>query len=170
MPTLLDDTLVIDSLNSLPGWEGDPDRIFREVSLTAEQDAELRRQIDVDAGAMGHLPEIETNDGSTRIVLRTPESGGVTELDIVLASHISDLIHRVCAEEPGVQAEREDESLVVIRPGGSASDQEDQLAGGEQAPTVGVPSVTGGTTPRVPLPDTAAHEPQPGASSEQEQP
>ena len=163
MPTLLDTALVEDTLSSLPGWSGDATRLWREVHLPPEQDAELRRQVTVDAGAMGHSVGMEPCDGGTRYVLRTDEVGGVSELDVAMASHISDLAHRMSGREPGVDAVRKGDPVVVFRSGESA----DGDTGEEEAPTIGVPSVTGGTTPRVPLPSDHAGAPEPGPSPEQ---
>lgn len=124
MATLLDDTLIADTLESLPGWQGDSTRIWRDVHLDTEQDAELRRQIEVDGGSMGHTPTYEQGEGGTRIVLRTEEAGGVTELDITLASHISDLLHQLSPDEPGVEATRHDEAIVIFRAGEGAGGDE----------------------------------------------
>jgi len=129
--TLLEDTLIADTLKSLPGWQGDHTRIWRDVHLDAEQDAELRRQIEVDGESMGHTPSYEQGEGGTRIVLRTEEAGGVTELDVILASHISDLVHRLAAEEPGIDAHRHDESIVIFRAGEGAGGDEQPAADGE---------------------------------------
>lgn len=102
MPTLLDEALVTDTLQSLPGWQGGPDRIWRDVQLSAEDDAELRRQVAVDAAAMRHEPLVETVPGGTRFTLTTTDVGGVTELDIAFAAHLSDLVRRLTGTEPGV--------------------------------------------------------------------
>lgn len=120
MATLLDETLIADTLGSLPGWQGDSSRLWRELHVDAETLQELRRQIDVDAGAMGHAPAFE---GDT-VVLTTAEAGGVTELDVMMASHISDLVHRLSSSEPGVDARRDDEVVAIIRPGESATGEE----------------------------------------------
>ena len=167
MPTLLEPALVEDTLGSLPGWSGDATRIWREMHLPPEADAELRRQVAVDAGAMGHAPIVEPCEGGTRFVLRTDDVGGVSELDIALASHISDLAHRLSTGEPGVDAVREGDPVVVVRPGQSALDADAAQGDGDEAPTIGVPSVTGGTSPRVPLPSAMPGDPEPGPSTEQ---
>ncbi len=126
MPTLLDDALLSETLHSLPGWQGGPQAIWRDVHLTRKQDAELRRQIATDAGAMGHGPVIEDRGGGvTRYVLTTEVGGGVTELDIVLASHISDLVHRLAETEPGVHAVRAGDPVVIVRPAGSGEAEGD---------------------------------------------
>ncbi len=95
MATLLDAALLTDTLKALPGWQGDSQGIYRDVALPADQAAELCRVVAVDAGAMGHPPIVEQREGATRFVLRTEPDGGVTELDIAFASHISDLITRI---------------------------------------------------------------------------
>ena len=135
MATLLDETLIADTLESLPGWQGDTTRLWRDVHLDKEQDAELRRQIEVDAGSMGHAPTYEEGEGGTRIVLRTEEAGGVTELDVTLASHISDLVHRIKEDEPGVDAIRHDQAIVIFRSGEGASGDE---AHGEDEDAMGI--------------------------------
>ena len=120
MATLLNETLIADTLASLPGWEGDITRLWRQLHVDPETLRELQRQVEVDAGAMGHRP---TFDGTT-VVLTTPESGGVTELDVMMASHISDLVHRLAHDEPGVDAVRRDAVVAVIRPAESATGEE----------------------------------------------
>lgn len=120
MATLLDETIIADTLESLPGWQGDSSRLWRELHLEPDTLAELRRQIEVDAGAMAHAPTFE---GDT-VVLTTPEQGGVTELDVMMASHISDLVHRLVNSEPGVEALRDDEVVAIIRPGQGATGDE----------------------------------------------
>lgn len=117
MATVLDDALLTDTLLSLPGWQGGRDGIWRETHLSDEQDVELRRQVAVDATAMGHQPVIETVEGGTRYSLSTPDAGGVTEIDISLASHISDLVHRLSSDEPGIGAVREGAPVVTFRAG-----------------------------------------------------
>jgi 4a-hydroxytetrahydrobiopterin dehydratase len=113
-PTLLDEPLVDDTLQSLPGWSGDRHTLWREFHLPPRLDEELRSRVDVDATAMGHPADVERVDGGTRFVLTTPEVGGVTELDVALASHISDLAHELSEREPGVEAVRDDEVDVVV--------------------------------------------------------
>ena len=162
MPTLLQASLLTDTLQSLPGWQGGPDKIWRDVHLTPEQDAELRRQVAVDSTSMHHEPVVEEHDGATRFVLRTDSEGGVTELDITLASHISDLVHRLSADEPGVDAHRHDPAIAVFR-GGDPGDPDDEPG------LIGAGSGNGGT-PQVPMPSTHVHAPEPGISTEQSNP
>jgi 4a-hydroxytetrahydrobiopterin dehydratase len=106
MPTLLTDDLIAQTLAALPGWTGDSTSLVRDLHLEPDVNTELRRQVDVDAHSMGHLPAVEDIEGGTRFRLTTEEQGGVTELDVMLASHISDLAHRLSSKEPGIDAVR----------------------------------------------------------------
>ena len=109
MATLLSAPLIDETLQALPGWHGDETEIWREVHLPQRLDEVLRHQVDVDANAMGHLPDVQNVEGGSRFALHTPEVGGVSELDIAFASHISDIAHRLQESEPGVDAVRDDE-------------------------------------------------------------
>lgn len=130
MATLLDEALISDTLESLPGWHGDSTRLWREVKLNKTQESELRRQIGIDAEAMGHDPSFQKGEaGTTRIELSTSDEGGVTELDIVMASHISDLVHRLSSAEPGVEAVRRDKAVAIFRAAESATGEEDEAPG-----------------------------------------
>jgi len=119
MATPIEEPLLEKTLEALPGWQGSTDRIWREVHLPADLDAELRHQVEVDATALGHLPQVEAVEGGTRFTLTTQEVGAVSELDVALASHISDLAWRLTKDapvpdEPGVHAVRTDDAEVVI--------------------------------------------------------
>ena len=114
MPTPLDDTLLLETLQALPGWEGNTSAIWRDLQLAPAVDTELRRQVAIDGAAMRHAPEIqERGQGVTRFTLTT--GGTVTELDIAFASHVSDLAHRIEGSEPGIDAVREGDPVVVFR-------------------------------------------------------
>jgi 4a-hydroxytetrahydrobiopterin dehydratase len=114
MPTLLTDDLIAETLTALPGWTSDGTRLVRELHLPAKVDAELRRQVAVDGHAMGHLPTVEDLAEGTRFCLSTEEVGGVSELDVTMASHISDLAHRLNDSEPGIDAVRDDDVEVPV--------------------------------------------------------
>jgi 4a-hydroxytetrahydrobiopterin dehydratase len=114
MATLLDQPLVDDTLMSLPGWNHGDGELWREVRLPAALDAELRRAVLEDAEAMDHAVQVEKVKGGTRFSLSTHEVGGVSELDVALASRISDIAHRLSEKEPGVNAVRRDEVDVVV--------------------------------------------------------
>jgi 4a-hydroxytetrahydrobiopterin dehydratase len=114
MATLLSDDLVVETLTALPGWSGDSRALTRELHLPGNLDAELRRQIAVDATAMGHQPTVVDLPDGTLFRLSTDEVGGVSELDVALASHISDLAHRLQASEPGVDAVRSADDVIEV--------------------------------------------------------
>jgi 4a-hydroxytetrahydrobiopterin dehydratase len=116
VPTLLDDALLTDTLQALPGWVAGDHAIYRDITVAPELLTELRRQVLVDSGAMKHdVLLTEQPDGATRFILTTAGAGGVTELDIAMASHISDLMHTMAANEPGVNAVRHGDPLVSFR-------------------------------------------------------
>ncbi len=171
MPTLLDDALVADSLAALEGWTGTRERIERTVDLDPDQDAALRSLIAEAADALDHHPVVEEGDGGTRYVLWTHSAGGVTELDIALASRINDLLHQVTGDASPTSAPRQDAPDVVAEAGREGTGAPSSVSGSATEtlePFVGVPAVAQGTTPRVPLPSTHEGAPQPGVEPEQE--
>jgi len=90
MATLLDDKLVSDALHGLEEWTGGADRIHRTVTV---DDAEaLLAAVGEAADSLDHHPEISRDGGSITFTLWTHSAGGVTELDIALASRIDDLV------------------------------------------------------------------------------
>jgi len=90
MATLLDDKLVSDALQGLEEWTGGPDRIHRTVTVD-DIDA-LLTAVGEAADSLDHHPEISRGGGSVTFTLWTHSAGGVTELDIALASRIDDLV------------------------------------------------------------------------------
>lgn len=155
MPTVLEDSLLADTLESLPGWQGGTGQIAREISATSEQLDEVVSQVERDAAAMGHQLTVERRQDVLRFVLSSPELGGVTEVDIALASHISDLIHRLTGL-PGVDAVRKGES-VVVRRGSAAGDS----GADEQATRSARPLPTSNGFGAAPLLDDDVHVPDP---------
>ncbi len=92
MPDRLDQAIVDSSLQALPEWTGDTLSISRTVPVTPDEADRLVASLDESARAMNHDPEVERGDGELRIVLTTHSAGGVTALDIAMASHINDLV------------------------------------------------------------------------------
>jgi 4a-hydroxytetrahydrobiopterin dehydratase len=92
MPERLDQALVESSLRALPEWTGDVTSISRTVSVTDAQADELLASLAESARAMNHDPDIDRTEGQLRIDLTTHSAGGVTSLDIAMASHINDLV------------------------------------------------------------------------------
>jgi len=97
MSSLLDDGLVTDALHGLTGWSGDATKISRTVQCE-DQDA-LLASVAESADALDHHPEIDRTGGGITFTLWTHSKGGVTELDIALASRIDDLLLAVCHQE-----------------------------------------------------------------------
>jgi len=90
MATLLDDHLVADAMANLPEWSGDAKRITRTVRCSGAED--LLAQVGEVADALDHHPVVERDGDAVTFVLWTHSQGGVTELDIALASRIDDLV------------------------------------------------------------------------------
>src|SRR3954470_6710670 len=90
MATLLDDRLVTDAMTNLDEWSGDAQRITRTVHID-DVDA-LVAAVGEAADAMDHHPEVSRDGDAVTFTLWTHSAGGVTELDIALASRINDLV------------------------------------------------------------------------------
>ena len=90
MATLLDDRLVTDAMHNLDEWSGDARAISRTVRVD-DVDA-LLAAVAESANAMNHHPDIARDGDAVTFTLSTHSEGGVTELDIALASHIDDLV------------------------------------------------------------------------------
>jgi len=90
MATLLDDRLVTDAMTNLDEWSGDAQRITRTVHID-DVDA-LVAAVGETADAMDHHPEVSREGDAVTFTLWTHSAGGVTELDIALASRIDDLV------------------------------------------------------------------------------
>lgn len=187
MPTLLDEHLVADSLTALTDWSGDTSRIARTVALPGDQMSELVAEVAVAADALDHHPVVDRDGGQATFTLWTHSEGGVTELDIALASRIDDLVLKASGE--GVPGEQGGATVAGAptaegmgaggsgtgrRQDGSRRTDEDVIdeasessARGGNAdrsePWVGVPAASSGTpTTGVAVPDAAPDEPEPG--------
>lgn len=103
MATLLDDRLVADALGNLDEWTGDAGRISRTVQMD-DVDG-LLEAVATAADTLDHHPEVERDGDTVTFVLWTHSQGGVTELDIALASRINDLILAQQHLQRGAQGE-----------------------------------------------------------------
>lgn len=99
MPTLLDAEIVADALTRLSGWSGDTKGLTRTFTLDDAQHADFLERVKVTSDAMDHHPDIGRNGRATQVTLVTHSSGGVTELDIALASRITDLARFATGQE-----------------------------------------------------------------------
>lgn len=97
MATLLSADLLADALTRLPGWSGDTSALRRTVELPPERLDELLRRVQQTADAMNHHPDVERTENAATFSLSTHSAGGVTELDVALASRIDDLVTQVAA-------------------------------------------------------------------------
>lgn len=189
MPTPLTPHLVEDSLAALSEWSGDTTSIHRTIRLDSPtQVIDLVNAVSVSAESLGHGPVVEQRGTEVTFTLASEEVGGVSEVDIALASHIDNLAGRLAGAPPTPAPHTAmttvDETaylssgagrnhmpdLTVDQPGQSASQSTARRRlrrrGG---PVVGVPSVTGGGTPMpgVAVPDEHPGAQQPGVETEQ---
>jgi 4a-hydroxytetrahydrobiopterin dehydratase len=89
-PRLGDDE-VRDGLARLPGWTRDGDKIVKVYELGSFMDAiELVRRIAALAEAANHHPDLDIRYRKVRVALSTHDAGGLTALDLSLASQIDD--------------------------------------------------------------------------------
>lgn len=87
--TPLTEAELAQALAALPQWSGDTRRIARTVPSLDEA---ARARIAAAADALDHHPVVEQVEGGTRLVLWTHVRGAVTELDVVLATRIDELL------------------------------------------------------------------------------
>jgi 4a-hydroxytetrahydrobiopterin dehydratase len=90
MATLLDNRLVADAMTNLCDWQGDANFISRTVRV--DDMDRLLAAVTEAADAANHHPDVERKGDSVTFKLWTHSEGGVTELDIALASRIDDLV------------------------------------------------------------------------------
>ncbi len=166
MTDRLDEPLVTSSLKVLPHWTGDSTRISRSVLIAGTEAEQFLRALAESADAMNHHPEVEEGDGRLRISLSTHSAGGVTALDIAMASHIDDLVAQATGEpveriHDAAPAPPEDDShgRNVLRP--PNRDDEEPLIGAASG---------GAGGPAVALPSDEPGQPEPGVAEEQERP
>lgn len=90
--TLLAETEIADALGELPGWERDGDRIVRTFRF-----ADFARAFGFMASAglvaerMNHHPEWTNVYNRVEVALSTHDAGGITQLDLDLATAMSGL-------------------------------------------------------------------------------
>lgn len=92
MAKLMDDDEVRYALASLPGWEGDAQRLERTVPVPPDQQDELVAALTRVADKVNHHPDIERTPEGLRLRLWTHTAGGVTAKDIDLAARIDQVL------------------------------------------------------------------------------
>jgi 4a-hydroxytetrahydrobiopterin dehydratase len=95
MAIRLDPDVLADALSALTDWSGTEERIARRVTLPEPALTEVLARVREAADAMDHHPRVTRSEGSATFTLWTHSEGGVTELDIALASRIDDLVNVV---------------------------------------------------------------------------
>ncbi len=93
MPELLDDDAVTTALSALPGWERDGDALVRTASLPSfpAAIAVVDRVAEI-AESNDHHPDIDIRWRSVTFRCSTHSEGGITALDVALATAISEQV------------------------------------------------------------------------------
>jgi 4a-hydroxytetrahydrobiopterin dehydratase len=101
--------LVADALTALPAWSGDASAIERTVEVDDEAAQQLTASVAELGDSLRHHAHVERDAGAMRLVLRSDDAGGVTAVDVAMASRIDDLV----ADATGVPAEHPHHEPVV---------------------------------------------------------
>jgi pterin-4a-carbinolamine dehydratase len=157
MPTRLTDALVTDALSALFDWTGDSTAISRTVALSPREAEELLRAVTETAESMRHRAGVLRAAGSVTFQLSTPAVGGVTVLDIMMASRIDDLVGMVTGQPVRHRYHR---VLSVARDQTTGTEADDLDEG-----ILGVPSARGGIVG--PMPSDEPGDPEPGVAERQ---
>ncbi len=194
MPTALTPQLVDSSLAALTDWAGDTSSIHRTIRLDSpSQVVDLISQVDASAQSLNHQPSVERDGTAVTFTLTTHDVGGVSEVDISLASRINNLAGRLVGAPPtpapktAVIDEAEAARLasgpgnnhlpsIVIDHAGETATGRTRLRGigrkgaGAGPGAIGVSSVgnDGQVRPGVAVPDRRPGKPEPGVEAEQE--
>jgi 4a-hydroxytetrahydrobiopterin dehydratase len=88
-PERLDDDDISTRLRSLPGWEREGDEIVKTFELPTFPEAiAFVTRIADQAEAANHHPDIDIRWRKVRVAFTTHDAGGLTELDLDLASQV----------------------------------------------------------------------------------
>ena len=91
----LSDADIQQALKNLPGWERQGDAISKQYTLDSFMDAlGLVNKVGEAAEAVDHHPDITINYRRVTFSLSTHDRGGITQLDVDLATQIE----RIAAE------------------------------------------------------------------------
>lgn len=161
--------MLSDAMTRLPGWSGDPDGIHRHFDIDGDDRRRLVANIEALADLTGHPIAVEEVADGVDVALVSDDVSGVSEIDIALATRITDLASGRAALHIPQQRQAD---LNGPEPVAAYADTD----GGERSwwsdrdtaePVMGVPATGAGLMP-IPLPDTAPREPEPGIGLEQE--
>lgn len=169
MATLISDDLIVDALPRLPGWRRDDHRLRRDLPVEGDIRGLLAAEFDELARLSRHPIRVTSSPSGLSVSLTTEDVGGVSEIDLALATRINDLVAgAVPALDHRVPPPRLSPEQVVSKASVSDGDEAVWWQHPDTAePVMGVPATTSGVMP-VPLPDTASDEPEPGIELEQE--
>ena len=145
MATLLDDQLVTDAMTNLEEWSGDAQRITRTVRID-DVDA-LVAAVGETADAMDHHPEVSRDGDAVTFTLWTHSAGGVTELDIALASRIDDLVLTTNHLQRDAKGELHEVDEATTAEGGSVTAEPNFPTPGKTTPSRPSESSTGDSHP-----------------------
>src|SRR4051794_38392912 len=145
MATLLDDQLVTDAMTNLEEWSGDAQRITRTVRID-DVDA-LVAAVGETADAMDHHPEVSRDGDTVTFTLWTHSAGGVTELDIALASRIDDLVLTTNHLQRDASGHVHEIDEAATTEGGSVTAEPNFPTPGETTPSRPSESATGEAPP-----------------------
>jgi 4a-hydroxytetrahydrobiopterin dehydratase len=164
---LLEPQVIDDALHGLAdGWAVEDTALVRIVALTDEQHTTVERLVMETANAMNHHPDISRDGDNTRFVLSTHSAGGITELDVALASEIDSAVRDGLGQPPRELPHEVVGSHAVSTSREEAHGHEWSTEGRAAEEFMGQPAGAQGT-PAVPMPDTAPGEPEPGEPEEQ---
>jgi 4a-hydroxytetrahydrobiopterin dehydratase len=88
----LSDSKLDAALNSLPGWQLEGGKLFREFKfLDFSRAFGFMASVAIQADAMNHHPEWFNVYDTVKVWLVTHDAGGISELDCELAARMNDL-------------------------------------------------------------------------------
>jgi 4a-hydroxytetrahydrobiopterin dehydratase len=97
MPTKLTEPLLRDALTRLAGWAGDDQLIHREYVLEDSPRDHLIEEIEALADTTDHTILLTDTATGLDVGLATTDVGGVSEIDIAMASRLNDLFMQCTA-------------------------------------------------------------------------
>jgi 4a-hydroxytetrahydrobiopterin dehydratase len=80
------------ALDSLPGWTGGVEHLYRDVDVSSDSQDELEAAVMRVADELNHHPEVERREDGMRFVLWSHDAGGVTSRDVELAARIDQVL------------------------------------------------------------------------------